>query len=66
MADRCHCCSEELARLREENALLRRAADTFGQLAERLDVALKEERRSGRSRRRQARPEPDRRHNTPT
>ena len=64
MTEKCQCCREELARLREENSLLRRAADTFGQLAERLDAALREERRSGRSRRRQARPDPDRRQAT--
>jgi hypothetical protein len=61
MTERCECCKDELARLKEENLLLRRAADTFGQLAERLDIALKEERRSGLSRRRLARPDPDRR-----
>jgi hypothetical protein len=59
MTERCQCCREELARLREENVLLRRAADSFGQLAERLDIALKEERRSGLSRRRLSRPDPD-------
>lgn len=59
MTDRCHCCKDELARLREENLLLRRAADTFGQLAERLDIALREERRTGRTRRRQPRPDLD-------
>jgi anti-sigma factor RsiW len=61
MTDQCPRCREELARLREENALLRRAADTFGQLAERLDLALQEERRSGRNRRRRARPDSERR-----
>ncbi len=64
MTDKCQCCREELARLREENSLLRRAADTFGQLAERLDVALKEERRAGLNRRRRARQDPDRRQAT--
>jgi hypothetical protein len=59
MTDRCECCRQELDRLREENALLRRAADTFGQLAERLDVALKEERRYGLRRRRGARRDSD-------
>lgn len=46
MADDCSRCREELARLNEENAALRRAALAFGSLAERLNVALKEERTS--------------------
>jgi hypothetical protein len=46
MADDCSHCREELARLTEENAALRRAALAFGGLAERLNVALQEERRS--------------------
>ena len=33
MADQCSHCREELARLTEENAALRRAAITFGSLA---------------------------------
>ena len=45
MAD-CSHCREELARLTEENAALRRAALAFGGLAERLNLALQEERRS--------------------
>lgn len=45
MAD-CSHCSEELARLTEENVALRRAALAFGGLAERLNLALQEERRS--------------------
>ena len=44
MADDCSCCREELARLTEENAALRRAALAFGSLAERLNLALQEER----------------------
>ena len=48
MADECSHCREELARLTEENAALRRSALAFGGLAERLSVALKEERRAGR------------------
>ena len=35
----CECCSE-VARLREENAMLRAAAHAFGDLAERLNVRL--------------------------
>jgi ABC-type transporter Mla subunit MlaD len=46
MADDCANCREELARLTEENAALRRAALAFGGLAERLNVALQDERRS--------------------
>lgn len=45
MADDCSRCREELARLTEENTALRRAALAFGSLAERLNVALQEERR---------------------
>jgi hypothetical protein len=45
MADECSHCREELARLNEENAALRRAALAFGSLAERLNAALQEERR---------------------
>jgi len=46
MANECSRCREELARLTEENAALRRAAMTFGGLAERLNVSLQEERRA--------------------
>jgi hypothetical protein len=46
MADECSRCREELARLTEENVALRRAAITFGSLAERLNVSLQEERRA--------------------
>lgn len=46
MADDCSHCREKLARLTEENAALRRAALAFGGLAERLNVALQEERRA--------------------
>lgn len=35
----CECCSE-VARLREENAMLRAAAHAFGDLAERLNIRL--------------------------
>ena len=45
MADDCSRCREELARLMEENASLRRAALAFGSLAERLNLALQEERK---------------------
>jgi len=46
MADDCSHCREKLARLTEENAALRRAALAFGGLAERLNLALQEERRA--------------------
>jgi hypothetical protein len=45
MADDCSRCREELDRLTEENAALRRAALAFGSLAERLNLALQEERK---------------------
>jgi len=46
MPDECLRCREELARLTEENVALRRAAMTFGSLAERLNISLQEERRA--------------------
>ena len=55
MADECSHCREELARLNEENAALRRAAMAFGSLAERLNTALIEERRTRLSRHTSAR-----------
>lgn len=45
MADDCSHCREEITRLAEENAALRRAALAFGGLAERLNLSLQEERR---------------------
>ena len=57
-----HNCLENVERLEEENRHLRRAAGEFGQLAERLNVRLREERRvSADDRRQQARIRPDRR-----
>jgi hypothetical protein len=50
MADECSHCREELARLNEENAALRRAAIAFGSLAERLNATLQEERRARQQR----------------
>jgi hypothetical protein len=50
MADECSHCREELARLHEENAALRRAAMAFGSLAERLNATLQEERRGRQQR----------------
>jgi hypothetical protein len=53
-------CQERVAELESENEALRRSADAFGQLAERLNAQLQEERRHG-ERRRQLRTPPDRR-----
>jgi len=44
-------CEDKLKQLEEENQHLREAAHTFGQLAERLNVSLREERRGGNDRR---------------
>lgn len=52
---------QEQAHLKEENRHLRQAAGVFGQLAERLNVTLREERRKTEDRRRSHRPGPDRR-----
>jgi hypothetical protein len=54
-------CIETVQRLEEENEQLRRAAGAFGQLAERLNQALKEERRNHTDRRQSPRPSQDRR-----
>jgi predicted RNase H-like nuclease (RuvC/YqgF family) len=55
-------CEEKLKQLEEENRHLRDASDAFGQLAERLNITLQEERRrTGNERRQWPRPEPDRR-----
>jgi hypothetical protein len=43
----CQCpkdCCSEVARLREDNAALRKSAETFGALAERLNIELQRER----------------------
>lgn len=48
-------CLETVQGLEEENRDLRLAADEFGQLAERLNVALHEERRAANERRQQPR-----------
>jgi hypothetical protein len=61
MTDRDEDCRKELERLQEENDRLRRSAASFGALAERINVALQRERRSGRDRRGAARETPDRR-----
>lgn len=54
-------CLENVQRLEEENSELRRSAGEFGQLAERLNVALREERRAAADRRQQVRLRADRR-----
>jgi cell division septum initiation protein DivIVA len=54
-------CMETVHRLEEENEQLRQSAGAFGQLAERLNRALQEERRTGAERRVNIGPAPDRR-----
>jgi FtsZ-binding cell division protein ZapB len=54
---------EEKEQLQEENRHLRQAAGAFGQLAERLNRTLREERRRSEDRRRLTRGTPDRRRN---
>jgi hypothetical protein len=54
-------CLKRVAQLEEENQQLRRSAEDFGRLAERLSDQLIEERRGGRDRRREPRPGDDRR-----
>lgn len=46
-------CEEKLKHLEEENQHLRAASHAFGQLAERLNITLQEERRHGGKERRQ-------------
>ena len=58
-------CLATVQNLKEENQQLRRAAASFGQLAERLNEALESERRlSGHDRRREPRDGSDRRTQT--
>ncbi len=54
-------CMETVHRLEEENEQLRKSAGAFGQLAERLNRTLEEERRTGAERRLNIRSLPDRR-----
>jgi predicted RNase H-like nuclease (RuvC/YqgF family) len=55
-------CLTTVRTLEEENRQLRQSADSFGQLAERLNVELARERRSvDTDRRREPRDSPDRR-----
>ena len=61
MADEMDTYRLKIAELQEENTALREAARTFGDLAERLNQELKEERRRNKERRGQTRNTPDRR-----
>jgi hypothetical protein len=61
MADEMEAYRLKIAELQEENTALREAARTFGDLAERLNQELKEERRRNLERRSQTRNTPDRR-----
>lgn len=54
-------CREAVERLEEENEHLREAAGAFGQLAERLNQILQDERRTGAERRHDSRFTDDRR-----
>lgn len=61
MTSREESCLKKLAELEEENQHLRRAAEDFGKLAERLSDRLTEERRRGGDRRQEPRQTGDRR-----
>lgn len=61
MADELESYRLRIAELQEENAALREAARTFGDLAERLNQELKDERRRNNERRAHPRNTPDRR-----
>ena len=61
MSDELSKCREKITELMEENAILREANEHFGSLAERLNEALREERRTGGERRASLRPKADRR-----
>ena len=54
-------CEDKVKELEEENQHLRESSDAFGQLAERLNQTLQQERRTGIERRQSARPNDDRR-----
>jgi predicted RNase H-like nuclease (RuvC/YqgF family) len=55
-------CEEKVKALEEENQHLRDSSHAFGQLAERLNKTLEQERREGIDRRQIPRPNGDRRH----
>ena len=61
MADELLDCKRKLEELAIENAELRAASEAFGNLAERLNQELQQERRSGGERRVTLRPTPERR-----
>jgi hypothetical protein len=54
-------CQDEVAELKAENEVLRLSAETFGQLAERLNQSALSERRASADRRHEDRGTPDRR-----
>lgn len=56
-----HRLEKEKERLEDENEQLRQAAGAFGQLAERLNQTLRDERRQGADRRQTVRPAAERR-----
>jgi hypothetical protein len=56
-----HECEDKLKDLEEENQHLRESSHAFGQLAERLNRTLEQERRMGLERRQSPRPNADRR-----
>jgi predicted RNase H-like nuclease (RuvC/YqgF family) len=58
-------CEEKVKELEEENQHLRDASDAFGQLAERLNRTLQQERRAGFERRQSPRGSADRRQEQP-
>jgi hypothetical protein len=60
-ADPLAACIETVHRLEEENDQLRKAAGAFGQLAERLNETLQQDRRNGTDRRLGSRVTDDRR-----
>ncbi len=59
-------CMETVHRLEEENDQLRQSAGAFGQLAERLNQTLREERRLRSERRQAPRPSTERRNVIPS
>lgn len=63
--DELDACIETVHRLEDENDQLRKAAGAFGQLAERLNHTLQEERRTGAERRHDPRVARDRRASGP-
>jgi len=58
-------CEDKVKELEEENQHLRESSHAFGQLAERLNQTLQQERRVGAERRQSQRPSGDRRNHRP-